>query len=217
MSTLVSTTTMPNGDTANQADQPGWRVVTDAGVVVLADDMTGVTWTKADLKSDSDPDALASSLTAPSWAVGIDYTDGDLATQDGVVWTCRQAHTSEASWAPGSPGTLALWQRIGSTTGTAPWTTSTYYAVNAHVTYNAQEYICLQSHTSQTDWTPDATPALWAPYTPPSGGTSAWAIGVAYAVGDLVTYNGTTYRCLQAHTAQAGWEPPNTPALWQAQ
>ena len=44
---------------------------------------------------------------------------------------------------------------------------------------------------------------------------SAWAAGVAYKVGDQVTYNGSTYQCLQAHTSQVGWEPPNVPALWQ--
>jgi chitinase len=37
----------------------------------------------------------------------------------------------------------------------------------------------------------------------------------AYRVGDLVTYNGVVYQCLQAHTSQPGWEPPYTPALWQ--
>jgi carbohydrate binding protein with CBM5/12 domain len=31
-----------------------------------------------------------------------------------------------------------------------------------------------------------------------------------------VTYGGTAYTGRQAHTAIAGWEPPNTPALWQA-
>jgi hypothetical protein len=35
-------------------------------------------------------------------------------------------------------------------------------------------------------------------------------------VGATVTYNGTRYRCLQAHTAITGWEPPNVPALWTA-
>jgi chitinase len=40
---------------------------------------------------------------------------------------------------------------------------------------------------------------------------------VAYTVGQLVTYGGTTYRCLQAHTSLAGWEPPNVPALWALQ
>src|SRR5207247_5855058 len=43
----------------------------------------------------------------------------------------------------------------------------------------------------------------------------AWAPNTAYAVNDTVTYGGSTYKCLQAHTSQVGWEPPNVPALWQ--
>ncbi|MFJ6623273.1 carbohydrate-binding protein, partial [Kitasatospora sp. NPDC091335] len=50
--------------------------------------------------------------------------------------------------------------------------------------------------------------------TPNPGGT--WAAGTTYKAGDTVTYNGVSYRCLQGHTAMAGWEPPNVPALWQA-
>jgi predicted chitinase len=42
-----------------------------------------------------------------------------------------------------------------------------------------------------------------------------WAPGVSYAVNDTVTYGGSTYRCLQAHSSITTWEPPNTPALWQ--
>ncbi|MEV7195284.1 carbohydrate-binding protein [Streptomyces sp. NPDC093510] len=51
------------------------------------------------------------------------------------------------------------------------------------------------------------------PGDPEPGGT--WAAGKVYAAGDTVTYGGSTYRCLQPHQAQPGWEPPNTPALWQ--
>ena len=51
-----------------------------------------------------------------------------------------------------------------------------------------------------------------APVPPPSG---SWTAGTAYAVGTRVTYNGLSYQCLQAHTAITGWEPPNTPSLWQ--
>jgi protocatechuate 3,4-dioxygenase beta subunit len=50
------------------------------------------------------------------------------------------------------------------------------------------------------------------PPTGPPGGT--WAPGRAYAAGDRVTYDGTAYRCLQAHTSMSGWEPPRVPALW---
>ncbi|WP_328972307.1 M20/M25/M40 family metallo-hydrolase [Streptomyces sp. NBC_00239] len=46
------------------------------------------------------------------------------------------------------------------------------------------------------------------------GGETSWRLGGTYAVGDVVTYDGVRYRCIQAHTAYPGWEPPNVPALW---
>lgn len=48
-------------------------------------------------------------------------------------------------------------------------------------------------------------------------GVSAWQANTAYSVGQLVTYSGKTYKCLQAHTSLPGWEPSNVPALWQVQ
>ncbi|CAM5325740.1 carbohydrate-binding protein [Streptomyces narbonensis] len=39
--------------------------------------------------------------------------------------------------------------------------------------------------------------------------------GTAARAGDAATGGGPGYVCLQAHTAQAGWEPPNVPALWR--
>lgn len=42
----------------------------------------------------------------------------------------------------------------------------------------------------------------------------AWAVGVAYAVNDTVTYGGCTYKVIQAHTSQADWTPPAVPALF---
>jgi predicted carbohydrate-binding protein with CBM5 and CBM33 domain len=60
--------------------------------------------------------------------------------------------------------------------------------------------------------TTPTTPPTTRPTTPPASGT--WTVGTAYKPGDIVTYGGVTYRCLQAHTAIAGWEPPNVPALW---
>ena len=46
------------------------------------------------------------------------------------------------------------------------------------------------------------------------GGVSKWAAGTSYAVNDQVTYQGVTYRCLQAHTSIVGWYPNVVPALW---
>jgi hypothetical protein len=41
-----------------------------------------------------------------------------------------------------------------------------------------------------------------------------WAPGQQVAVNDKRTWMGITYNCRQAHTTQAGWEPPNVLALW---
>src|SRR5436309_2733576 len=43
----------------------------------------------------------------------------------------------------------------------------------------------------------------------------AWQPNTAYAAGALVMFNSVEYKCIQAHTSQVGWEPPNVPALWQ--
>ena len=41
-----------------------------------------------------------------------------------------------------------------------------------------------------------------------------WAAGVDYATGYKAQRGGKLWRCVQAHTAQTGWEPENAPALW---
>ena len=66
--------------------------------------------------------------------------------------------------------------------------------------------------------TPTATRTPSPTPTPSPTGTGvypAWQAYHAYAVGQRVSYAGHNYQCWQAHTSLPGWEPPNTPALWQ--
>lgn len=42
----------------------------------------------------------------------------------------------------------------------------------------------------------------------------AWAQPVAYKAGAIRLYEGRLYRCIQAHTSQEGWEPPEAASLW---
>lgn len=44
-----------------------------------------------------------------------------------------------------------------------------------------------------------------------------WTAGAVYTVNFRANYNNVVYKCLQAHTAQIGWEPPNAPSLWQTE
>jgi hypothetical protein len=61
------------------------------------------------------------------------------------------------------------------------------------------------------------TPTSKPPTTPTrTSAVDSWAPNRPYATGQVVSYNGTRYRCLQAHTSILGWEPANVAALWKS-
>ena len=41
-----------------------------------------------------------------------------------------------------------------------------------------------------------------------------WAENTEYTIGYKVQRSGKLWRCIQAHTSQAGWEPENAASLW---
>jgi Tol biopolymer transport system component len=93
------------------------------------------------------------------------------------------------------------------------WKTGIAYAVGTLVTFNSATYECVQSHTSQPDWSPPNAPTLWRFPTP--CGVQPWGNRTRYLVGSLVTFGGKQYRCIEEHTSQIDWTPPVVPALWQ--
>jgi RHS repeat-associated protein len=67
-----------------------------------------------------------------------------------------------------------------------------------------------------TEWEPGqpGTTALWQ--SNPVCGIQPWSPNsVAYEVGDIVSFGGSLFQCIQPHTSQAAWDPPDTAALWQ--
>lgn len=71
---------------------------------------------------------------------------------------------------------------------------NTTYAVGNIRQYNGELFRCVQAHTSQADWTPDATASLWKKIGDPTEEWPAWSqpIGAhdAYNSGDKVSHNG---------------------------
>ncbi|MEC3957620.1 carbohydrate-binding protein [Nocardia sp. CDC153] len=67
-----------------------------------------------------------------------------------------------------------------------------------------------------TTTTVPPTTTTTVPPTTTTTPVAEWQQNATYKVGDVVTYDGVQYRCIQAHTAYApNWTPPLTPALWQ--
>lgn len=44
-----------------------------------------------------------------------------------------------------------------------------------------------------------------------------WGANILYKAGDIVSYEGINYRCIQTHTSLIGWEPINTPTFGKKQ
>ena len=96
------------------------------------------------------------------------------------------------------------------------WVVEHAYVVGERLQYNGVLYRVVQAHTSQADWTPDITPALfvvvsldeWPEFVQPTG------VHDAYNKGDKVTFNGKHYISLIDANV---YSPAVYPAGWQEQ
>ena len=96
------------------------------------------------------------------------------------------------------------------------WEIGAAYAVNDRRRYGVNLYKCVQAHTSQADWTPDAVPALWVKVSVEEWPEFVQPTGAhdAYNTGDKVTYNGKRYISLIDANV---YSPEAYPAGWEEQ
>lgn len=94
------------------------------------------------------------------------------------------------------------------------WGEGITYAVGDRVKFGDTLYKCVQAHTSQSDWTPDLTPALWTRVTVEEWPEWVQPTGAqdAYMTGDKVTFEGEHYISLIDNNT---WSPAAYPAGWQ--
>ena len=103
-----------------------------------------------------------------------------------------------------------------------PWAVGKPYSVGDFTTYGVngvgdpQLYKVAQAHTSQADWKPDATPALYTAIGLDDAGYPVWSQPTgahdAYNKGDIVDYNGKLYESLSDGNV---YSPEDYPAGWK--
>lgn len=98
------------------------------------------------------------------------------------------------------------------------WAPDTDYALNDRVRYEDKLYKVVQAHTSQAQWTPDVTPALFTEVAKP-GEIPVWkqpsGAQDAYQTGDKVHYpdaEGPVYQSVMDNNI---WSPETYPAGWE--
>ena len=88
------------------------------------------------------------------------------------------------------------------------WEPNVNYDAGVRVRYGDKLYKVLIAHTSQSDWTPDTAPSLFAKVLIPDENViPEWEQPDStnpYQIGDKVTHNGKTWECNCANNV---WEP----------
>lgn len=87
------------------------------------------------------------------------------------------------------------------------WQVNKTYEIGARVRYEDILYKCLQSHTSQSTWTPTDAPSLWTKVLIPGDEIPEWEQPDStnpYMNGDKVTHNGKTWISIIDNNV---WEP----------
>jgi chitinase len=140
----------------------------------------------------SSPNPTGGACTAPTWNATTAYVGGTSVSYNGHKYTAKWWTQGEQPDTHSGPD--QVWVDNGPCSG---GTTSP-----------------TPSPTRTTSPTPSPTRTA-SPTPTATGAYPAWQPNHAYAIGDRVSYAGHNYQCIQAHTSLVGWEPPNTPALWQ--
>lgn len=88
------------------------------------------------------------------------------------------------------------------------WDAAGTYETGDRVQYGELLYKCLQSHTAQADWTPDAAVSLWVRIDDPAEEWPEWrqpqGAHDAYELGAKVSHNGKHWT---SDVAANVWEP----------
>ena len=96
------------------------------------------------------------------------------------------------------------------------YTTGEFFTYGVNSVGDPQLYKVVQDHTSQADWTPDATASLYSAVGLDNSGYPMWSRPTgahdAYNTGDIVNYNGTLYKSLIDGNT---WSPEDYPDSWQ--
>ncbi len=142
------------------------------------------------------PTQSSGSCTAPTWNATTAYVGGTTVSWQGHQYTSKWWTQNEQPDTHSGPNDV--WVDKGACSGGNPGPSPSSSS---------------KSPTPSPSTSPSKSPS---PTPSGTGHYPAWVANHSYAAGDRVSYNGHDYQCIQAHTSQVGWEPPNVPALWQA-
>jgi hypothetical protein len=92
------------------------------------------------------------------------------------------------------------------------WSTNKIYKEGDKTTLNGKKYECVRNHVSTLDCSPGVDTWKLSNQTVVEipqviNNTKEWKDGASYTRGDIVSFAGKNYSCIQSHTSNEGWKP----------
>jgi hypothetical protein len=140
------------------------------------------------------------------WTAEYDYNAGALVLWGGIVYICKEAHTSATY---DSPDYLGLeedqekWDAFASSfSWKNTWTTVTRYKVRDIVRYGGYTYICNTKHISSEFIETDITSGYWDTFNAGINYLGTWSGSeVRYKLNDVVKFGPDLWICTTVHSS----------------
>lgn len=186
--------------------------IANTGTVLVGDYLATGRTIEAHAKENDLLFALSGNSAPAMPDAGTEVAQGKIYDYSGTLYRARQTHTRTEH----DPATIPdRFTRYQADSGAAlDWVAGEQVYIGTQRLYEDVLYQCLQAHQTQSNTYPTAPGilgVLWGVVLD----TEEWAVGVAYigdntagaGNGDVVTYEGSEYRCLQSHTSIVTWYP----------
>ena len=160
-----------------------------------------------------------------NWTISTFYKLNDIVKYGGLLYLCKDSHTSTSNLALG----LEADQDLPSQTNSkwelfaegfdwkTDWTTSTRYKVNDLVRYGGYTYVCNEGHTSASSTASglEADQSKWDDFNQGLEYKSAgWVSGTRYKKNDVVKEGAGLWICTTYHTAAGAFLTDQSAGRW---
>ena len=85
------------------------------------------------------------------------------------------------------------------------WSANTLYVKDDVLRYGAKVFVCVEVHTSDTNFYNDLNNSIprWSQMMDGQSWTGAWTPSTFYKIGELVKVGGLIYKCIEGHISNA--------------
>ena len=147
-----------------------------------------------------------------NWLPTHYYNVGDLAKWGGIVYICKEVHTSKTFESPtffGLEGDASKWDAFATSFNwTGNWTSGVKYKQNDFVAYGGITYVCTVPHIAGVSL--QANSSSWSEFNQGIKFLGDWSnAAVSYKINDVVKYGGDLWICTGYHASSSTFDTNN--------